>query len=221
MSQTVDIVAVGSAGLGTFDVARYLHVRDAMCGDPEWSQQYDWAQSVRFPATPEDLAAELIFVVCNSGMRATTARKIYDRVCQALAAGNSVASVFGHANKCRAIEKIHSDRAALWRELGTLAGRELVDRLAALDGFGPIIAWHGAKNLGADVAKPDRWLERLAAACETDVDGLCRAIAARTGERIGTVDLVLWWALSNGYLTPTDAAIGVCRNRPQHQRTGE
>jgi hypothetical protein len=193
-------VGVYAGPLGSFEMSSYLRVRDAMRADPDWQHQYAWAEAVRFPATPDDLARELIFVICNSGMRAATARRIFARVCQALSNGLPVASTFGHANKCRAIERIHAERAALWHELGALHGRALVDRLAMLDGFGPIIAWHGAKNLGADVAKPDRWLERLAYASGTSVDALCRAIATRTGERIGTVDLVLWWGLSHGHL---------------------
>ena len=56
-----------------------------------------------------------------------------------------------------------------------------------------VTCWHLAKNLGFQVAKPDRHLIRISkkAGFATPND-LCAAVAEVTGEPINVVDLVLW-----------------------------
>lgn len=66
---------------------------------------------------------------------------------------------------------------------------------------------HLAKNLGCDVVKPDRWLERLAAAEGTTPHLLCNRLAYASGDRIATVDVVLWRACAIGILTVNDGVI--------------
>jgi hypothetical protein len=59
--------------------------------------------------------------------------------------------------------------------------------------IGAVTAFHLAKNLGADVAKPDRHLVRLAASQGfPDVHSLCSTIAKETGDPLRIVDIILW-----------------------------
>ena len=84
-----------------------------------------------------------------------------------------------------------------------------VDRCASLPWIGDITKYHLAKNLGANVAKPDRWLVRLADAEKTTVDQLCRRLAIATGDRVATVDVVLWRACAVGVLVIDGGMISV------------
>ena len=78
----------------------------------------------------------------------------------------------------------------------------LADPISALRRFpfvGPVTAKHLAKNLGLDVAKPDRHLVRASARFGfRDPDRLCAAIAAVRSEPVKVVDLVIWRYLASG-----------------------
>jgi hypothetical protein len=158
----------------------------------------EWAESVRMPDTPEEFACEYTWVVLNSGMKNTVARRIMDRVWPTLLAGRSAGTVFGHAAKAAAIDQAWSKRAELHRQ--AKAADDLVAFCRSLPWIGPVTCWHLAKNLGADVAKPDRWLLRLADSEGTTPEALCRRIADATGDRIATVDVVLWRACALGLI---------------------
>ncbi len=159
----------------------------------------EWSENVQPPATPEDLAREYVWVVLNSGMRNTVATGIMRRLWPALRAGLPARSAFGHPGKCCGIDYV-------WRERRQLleAFRTAPDKLAwcaALPWIGPVTKYHLAKNLGLDVAKPDRWLARLAAAEGESVESLCARLAEASGDRVATVDLVLWRACALGVLS--------------------
>ncbi len=65
--------------------------------------------------------------------------------------------------------------------------------LGSLPFIGDITKYHLARNLGIDVAKPDRHLTRLAKIFHyDDVQEMCKYLSDKTGDRIGTVDVVLW-----------------------------
>jgi hypothetical protein len=57
-----------------------------------------------------------------------------------------------------------------------------------------------SENLGADVAKPDVHLNRLAEAERVTAQELCERLAKETGYRAATVDLILWRACANGII---------------------
>jgi hypothetical protein len=157
-----------------------------------------WAEQLGPPETADDFALETIYVICNSGMRYTVARGIYDRVVAALRAGRPAGSAFGHSGKAAAIDAIWRDRAAL-RE-AYLAAADKVAWCAELPWVGGITKYHVAKNFGADVAKPDVHLQRLADLNGCSVHELCAGLARETGYRVATVDTLLWRACATGVL---------------------
>ena len=166
-----------------------------------------WSESVGEPATAEDFAHEAIFVICNSGMRNKVAARIYREVMSALNAGLSATTAFGHPGKSAAIDTIWTDRAALYQSY--LAASDKVEFCAGLPFIGPITKFHLAKNFGADVAKPDVHLTRLASAHGESVQGLCERLGRGAGLRAATVDLLLWRASAEGLLDArTGAFIG-------------
>lgn len=163
-----------------------------------YGDDIQWAENLEPPATAEDFALEVIYVICNSGMRFLVARGIYDRVTRALAHGGSSAKVFGHPGKCAAIDAIWKDRAALFRQYQA-AG----DKLAMIEGIpwiGGITKYHVAKNFGLQYAKPDVHLQRLANTFQTTPQALCELLGAEHGLKVATVDTLLWRAAAIGAL---------------------
>ena len=70
---------------------------------------------------------------------------------------------------------------------------EPIETLRALPFIGSVTSLHLAKNLGFDVAKPDRHMLRLQASLGfSDVGAMCNAIAKESGDPVRVVDVVLW-----------------------------
>lgn len=161
-------------------------------------EDIDWGESLSAPDHPDHFALEAVFVICNSGMKNTVAQGIFTRCDLALQSGKPVLDVFKHPGKAAAIETIWRDRVFLFA--GYLAA---VDKLAfceSLPWVGGITKYHLAKNFGADVAKPDVHLQRLADREGCTVQALCARLAKEVGLRVATVDTVLWRACAGGFL---------------------
>lgn len=161
-------------------------------------EDIDWSENILPPEDPDDFAYEAIFVICNSGMKNTIARKIYNRVVEQISTGKPVREVFGHPGKVAAIETIWATRADLFA--GYLDSADKVEFCASLPWIGGITKFHLAKNFGADVAKPDVHLQRLADLEGVTPQSLCERLAASTGYRAATVDVLLWRACANGII---------------------
>lgn len=152
----------------------------------------DWTESLSPPDEPEAFAKQTIYVICNSGMANTVAAVIFDRCMEALQNGRSATSVFRHPGKSLAIDAIWEERDRHFTDY--LAADDKVAALRRLPWIGDITALHLAKNFGANVAKPDVHMERLARAEATTVKDLCARLSAETGYRAATIDTILWRA---------------------------
>jgi len=166
-------------------------------GKQAW-EDMAWGQGLAAPTEPDDFALEAIFVICNSGMKNTVARGIFDRCEIALDAGTPVFEVFKHPGKAAAIETIWRDRTQLLE--GYLAAADKLAFCESLPWIGGITKYHLAKNFGADVAKPDVHLQRLADREGCTAQTLCERLAAATNLRVATIDTVLWRACADGFL---------------------
>ncbi len=163
----------------------------------------DWSESLR-PVTDADVfGREYAFVICNSGMKAQVARAIYSRIMEALVVGASAKSVFGHPGKAGAIDRGWHERKA-WLD-AYLAAEDKLTFLGALPWIGETTKFHLAKNLGVDVAKPDRHLQRVADVYGLSVDQLCAELSSASGDRVATVDYVIWRACNLGILPSHEA----------------
>ena len=138
-------------------------------------------------------------------MRSTVAGRIFRKVRDALIGGRSAGAVFGQRGKASAIDAIWRDRRALLA--GYTAAEDKLEWCASLPWIGGITKYHSAKNLGADTAKPDVHLRRLAAVHGTDVQALCEDLAERTGYRVATVDVLLWRACAEGVIDSRTATL--------------
>jgi len=158
-----------------------------------------WAESLKEPVDADDFALETIFVICNSGMKNTVARGIYDRIKVLIESGQSVTgNILGKSGKAAAIDTIWRDREKLFAEYMT--AKDKVAYARSLPWIGGITCYHLVKNFGADVAKPDVHLQRLADREGVTPQALCEQLAAATGYRVATVDTILWRACANGII---------------------
>jgi hypothetical protein len=67
-------------------------------------------------------------------------------------------------------------------------------QLETIPFIGPVSVLHVTRNLGADVAKPDRHLCRLADAVSMSPQALCEMLASVSTDPVRVVDGVLWRA---------------------------
>lgn len=158
--------------------------------------------------TESDLLREHAWVALCSGFRESTVRKAFDHVslcfcdwesAEAIVSAGEICcstAAFSFANRLK-LKGIFS--AAMYiSEVGFDEFKQSVladpiNKLQALPFIGPITSWHLAKNLGLDVAKPDRHLVRLSERFGfRSADHLCRELAATTGEEAKVVDLIVW-----------------------------
>lgn len=190
-----------------------VHAMGAQAGD-----DIAWAEGLMPPASADDFASETIFVICNSGMKHTVARRIYDKVQDALESGTPVREVFRHEGKAAAIERIWRERQELYASLMAIVlvreepekGRRLLEFCESLPWIGGITKYHLAKNFGADVAKPDVHLQRLADREKCTPQELCERLAQATAWRVATVDTLLWRACALGLIdSPTGRIPGL------------
>lgn len=184
--------------------------------DPDAGPILQWASNTLCPPdTPERLAGEIIWIILCAGRSAQAARTIERKVRDALDAGHPVVEVFGFRAKADAIERAWSERESDFEALSRVLRSECVEDLVAWCGSIPFVGddtqFQLAKNLGADVCKPDIWLCRLTGipdrprravrfrfpACMA----LCRPLAEATGDRIAVVDSLLWLACNKGVLS--------------------
>jgi hypothetical protein len=178
--------------------SRYSELRAAVVA-AGYEHDIDWAQNVKGPETAEDFAGEVIWVILCSGMKEQVARIIQERVWAVIKAGKSVkGNVLGKSGKADAIDTIWRDRAVLFAAFH--AANDKVEFGLSLPWIGGITKWHLAKNLGVDCAKPDVHLERVAAHYGTTTATLCAELAATTGDRVATVDVVIWRSCNLGIL---------------------
>lgn len=157
-----------------------------------------WTETIQPPKTSAQLAARAIYVIANSGMKNSVAAPISELVVRTLKRGHSARIVFGHPGKAPAMDWIWEHRAALFASFKRTP--DVVEWCGSLPWVGEVTKYHLAKNLGADVAKPDVHLERLAKAERTTTRQLCARLSNGSGLRAATVDTILWRACADGII---------------------
>jgi hypothetical protein len=184
-----------------------------------YEAEITWQETVTLESvTPRSFLQEAAWVVLCTGMRESTVSARFGRLTRAF--GNwdpkSVArnksrcrrraqAIFNHPAKLDAIICIAEqvDRLGIDSIVSGIRdnGPEILTRLPYI---GPATCFHLAKNLGYPVAKPDRHLERMAAAVGyADAFQFCTTIATALDEPVQVVDLVMWRyaTIDSGYLS--------------------
>jgi hypothetical protein len=174
-----------------------------------FSAELEWQKSLDFAGFSEsDLLRETAWVVLCSGFREKIVREVFDYISLCFCDWESSEAILQTSEACRlaafsafqnkkkidALIKIaglvHQVGFEYWKQ------RILQDPITALQAFpfiGGVTAFHLAKNLGLEVAKPDRHLVNLAGRFGySTTEDLCRDLAKITGEKVSVVDLALW-----------------------------
>jgi hypothetical protein len=160
-----------------------------------------------------ELLRETAWVILCSGFRESVVRRIFNHVslcycdwesASAIVAANNYCvltaqAVFRNERKLRAILSVaQTVHDVGFDELKSAILEDPLNQLSRLPYVGPVTVWHLAKNLGLDVAKPDRHLVRVAAHLGfRDPHDFCTAIAKASGEQAKVVDLVVWRYLAD------------------------
>jgi len=201
----------------------YLRVKAEVI-DAGFASEIDWQDCVgRSPYTETDLLREAAWVILSSGMREAVIRRKFPGVSNAFLNWKSADAIVRSSAKCRqrALRVFrHRPKVAAIiavarriKDVGFACfSMDLLERgpsmLQELPYFGPATSLHLAKNLGLDVAKPDRHLVRMARSlhCE-DAASLCERISAVIGDRVAVVDLVMWRfaTITPGYVRDFEA----------------
>lgn len=189
-------------------ITHYLIAKEWIYNSP-YRAELRWQESQSlFGLNESHFLREYAWVVLNSGFRESVVRKHFDFISLCFCDWESAASIATRAAIC------------VQAALSAFQNRKKLDAVAHTaslihrDGFeyyfyqlqqnptqtlqqfpfiGNVTAWHLAKNLGADVAKPDRHLMRLAQRFGyDDVAQMCSDVSRAVGDRISVTDLILW-----------------------------
>ncbi len=171
---------------------------EAVLRERGYGPTIDWTESIEPASRSEEFAERTIYVICNSGMANAAANAIYQRCLDALRNGVPVVEVFRHPGKAPAIDLIWAERDQLFADYNH--ADDPIAALEALPWIGEVTALHLAKNLGANVAKPDVHMERLARAENTTTADLCERLSRESGYRVATIDTILWRACADRIL---------------------
>jgi hypothetical protein len=178
-----------------------------------------WQESVNIDrVTESDFLREHAWVALSAGMQERVIRNLFRGIASSFydfqsakiivenkcACRNAALGYFNNQKKIEAIilmsQKIYADGFEKFK--GSLYLSPL-ETLQTLPYIGPVTCFHLAKNIGIQVAKPDRHLTRLANhAGYEDVQLFCRDISSQTGDSVPVVDIVLWRfaTISENYL---------------------
>jgi len=174
---------------------KYLDLKQAII-ERGYSGEIDWAEDVQKPNDSADFVLQFIWVVCNSGMKNQIAEKIYKRILEAICDHRDISEVFGHKGKVSAIKSIIKNQKDLFKKYQD--SKNKIEYCESLPWIGGITKYHLAKNLGEDCIKPDRHLVRIAKQYNIDPFEMCKKLSERIGDKLSTVDLVIWRAANLG-----------------------
>lgn len=174
----------------SYSVVIYYRKAKKSVIDLGYNHEVRWAEKVKFEdQTIDDFFREYVWVVCNSGMMNQIAKKIYERYMKDL----DLAEI-RHPHKRYSIEQLIKNGRDWFAILqAKKTDLEKIEYLQTLPHIGIITKYHLAKNLGIQVAKPDRHLVRVAEQfLYKNPQEMCEFISKHTGDNIITIDVVIW-----------------------------
>jgi len=199
-------------------VAAYRRVKD-MVLRAGFGEEISWQASVDFNSISEsDFLREHAWVTLSAGMKERVIRNLFHPISSSFYYWESARIIVENESHCRNsalrhFNNIHKINAIIItaknissKGFNIFKANIHLDPLKILQSLpyiGPVTCYHLAKNIGLQVAKPDRHLTRLAhSAGYSDVQQFCKYISLQTGDSIPVVDIVLWRfaSITEGYL---------------------
>lgn len=150
-----------------------------------------WVEKQKFNEIDENhLFKQYVWVVLNSGFDNKKAEKIYDQFFE----NNMDFNVIKHELKKQAIKTGLDNHKEWFKKIKSLkTDEEIISYIQTFPFMGNITKYHLARNIGIDVAKPDRHMNKVAAKFGySDVNAMCKDISKTVDEKIGVIDTILW-----------------------------
>lgn len=199
-------------------IAAYHQAKDVVL-KAGFGDEILWQASVNFEnITESDFLREHAWVTLSAGMRERVIRHVFHAISPCFYNWESAKIIVENESRCRRfalmrfnnIRKVeaiiltaHSISSKGFNAFKEALNVNPLEILQSLPYIGPVTCYHLAKNIGLQVAKPDRHLTRLANYVGyRDVQLFCKYISLQTGDSIPIVDIVLWRfaTITEGYL---------------------
>lgn len=186
----------------------YLRARDAV-EEAGYVSELDLALGKSMLAGSErEFLTESAWVIIAAGLSDAVVRRVFPEVYSAFDEFADIGRiversavyrrragrVFGHRGKVEGILYAAAWIAARgWQRARTEIVENGPEALSTIPYLGPATSLHLMKNLGLEVAKPDRHLRRVALELGFESpQELCEAVATLTGDPVSVIDLVFW-----------------------------
>lgn len=188
--------------------SKYIFIKNVVryCG---YEDEITWQENVRFDDLDESsFLKELAWVVLSSGFREQVISNIFGSISNCFFNWESANMIVRYKTKClnEALKMFNNklkiqaiiDAACKISERGFTKLKEAIreDPIKTLNQFsfiGPTTVYHLAKNIGLNVAKPDRHLSRIASQeGYPNVQDFCSHVASASGDSVPVVDIVFW-----------------------------
>lgn len=189
-------------------IQHYVQAKNWIGRSP-FVRELEWQRSVQPTSVTEaEFLRQYAWVVLNSGFREAVVRKYFSYIslcfcdwesASAIVQNSEVcircaSSAFGNRRKLKAlVEAARIIERKGFKALRSRMEADAISEFEKLPYIGTVTKFHLAKNLGLNVAKPDRHLVRVASRFGyKDVQKMCRDIFEFCGDKIGVADLILW-----------------------------
>jgi hypothetical protein len=177
--------------------------------DEGYEKEISWQSNINFEdLTEECFLKQIAWVILSSGMKEQIIRKIFPEIAKSFFNWKSIKKIVENKESCynNAIQIFKNKRKILsiiksaekinrinFLEFKKSIKKDPIDILISFPFIGPVTAYHLAKNIGIDVAKPDRHLVKIAKLeGYKDVQRFCSDISEISGDSIPVVDIVFW-----------------------------
>jgi len=177
--------------------------------DKGYSDEIDWQMRLCFNNVTEQVfLQEISWVILASGMSDKVISKIYPSIKEAFFEFSNCELIIKNRDKClnkalmvfnnkKKIEAILFAVEYLYKSDFELIKSNIQNQgityLQIFPFIGAATSYHLAKNLGIDVAKPDRHLVRVSTTLGLDnPHQLCSDLSERINEKASIIDLVIW-----------------------------
>jgi hypothetical protein len=219
MHKTLVVIAEQQTAIAPQRLAEtYLDAKEYVIAEGYAYELDQQAALLGRPLRESDFLREAAWVILSSGFRESSVRRLFPSITTSFhgwSSANFIAPrisecrrnalrVFAHAKKinaiCTIIITVNNVGFRMVRESIRDEGLQYLMRFPFV---GPVTGLHLLKNIGFDVAKPDRHLSNIARCTGySSVSELCLTIHAATGDDVSEIDTVLWRyaTIKPGYL---------------------
>lgn len=186
---------------------KYLQAKNHVL-DRGFYDEIEYYDSVCFEDIDEHVfIREIAWVILSSGMNEKVIRSKFSDISEAFM-NWSIICICNNSERCREkalsifnnekkIDAIIKNCFIVYtigiNEIKNYILNDGISYLASFPYIGNVTAYHVAKNLGINCAKPDRHMARIANTCGyNSPDALCHEISQIVGDQEKIIDLILW-----------------------------